>query len=106
MTVLQCTTMIALAVLATQCTRWIPFLLFKNRTPALVRYLGLVLPSAIWGMLVVYCFRNGILVEGSDGIPELIAAAITILLQSWKKNMSISIAAGTLAYMVLIQNFY
>lgn len=103
MTTLQTGIMIALAALATQVTRWLPFLLFRSKTPAIVAYLGTVLPSAIWGMLVVYCFRNGPLVEGSNGIPEVLASAVTVALQAWKKNMAVTIAGGTLCYMALIQ---
>ena len=103
MTTLQAAVMIGLAALATQITRWTPFLLFRKRTPELIRYLGALLPSAIWGMLVVYCFRNGPLVEGSSGVPEVIASIATLGLQTWKKNMAVSIAGGTLCYMTLIQ---
>ena len=103
MTTMQAAVMIGLAALATQITRWTPFLLFRKRTPALIRYLGALLPSAIWGMLVVYCFRNGPLVEGSNGVPELIASSVTLALQAWKKNMAVSIAGGTRCYMALVQ---
>lgn len=98
--------MIALAALATQITRWTPFVLFRRKTPSLVAYLGTVLPSAIWGMLVVYCFRNGPLVDGSNGIPEVLASALTIGLQIWKRNMAITIAGGTLFYMAMVQLFF
>ena len=106
MTTMQAAIMIGLAALATQITRWTPFLLFRRRTPELVRYLGALLPSAIWGMLVVYCFKNGPLVEGSNGIPEIIASAVTLSLQAWRKNMAVSIAGGTLCYMGLVQFIY
>ncbi len=106
MTTLQMGVMIALAVLATQLTRWIPFLLFRKKTPAVIAYLGRLLPSAIWGMLVVYCFRNGPLVEGSNGLPEILASIVTIALQAWKKNMAVTIAGGTLFYMTLVQLFF
>lgn len=106
MTTFQAAVMIGLAALATQITRWTPFLLFRKKTPALVSYLGTVLPSAIWGMLVVYCFRNGPLIPGSNGIPEVLASAVTIMLQMWKRNMAITIAGGTLCYMVLVQLFF
>ena len=106
MTTLQIGVMIALAALATQLTRWIPFLLFRKKTPVVIAYLGKMLPSAIWGMLVVYCFRNGPLVEGSNGIPEILASIVTIALQVWKKNMAVTIAGGTLFYMVLVQLFF
>ena len=103
MTTTQAVLMIGLAALATQITRWTPFLLFRKRTPELIRYLGALLPSAIWGMLVVYCFRSGPLVEGSNGVPEVIASAVTLVLQAWRKNMAVSIAGGTLCYMALVQ---
>jgi len=103
MTTTQAVLMIGLAALATQITRWTPFLLFRKRTPELIRYLGALLPSAIWGMLVVYCFKSGPLVEGSNGVPEVIASAVTLGLQAWRKNMAVSIAGGTLCYMALVQ---
>ena len=103
MTTTQAAVMIGLAALATQITRWTPFLLFRKRTPELIRYLGALLPSAIWGMLVVYCFKSGPLVEGSNGIPEIIASAVTLGLQAWKRNMAVSIAGGTFCYMALVQ---
>ncbi|WP_418765369.1 branched-chain amino acid transporter permease [Mailhella sp.] len=106
MTASQAAVMIALAALATQITRWTPFVLFRRKTPSLVAYLGTVLPSAIWGMLVVYCFRNGPLVDGSNGIPEVLASALTIGLQIWKRNMAITIAGGTLFYMAMVQLFF
>jgi branched-subunit amino acid transport protein AzlD len=98
--------MIGLAALATQITRWMPFLLFRKKTPHIIHYLGLVLPPAIWGMLVVYCFRNGPLVEGSSGVPECLASIVTIALQFWKKNMAVTIAGGTLCYMFLVQHIW
>ena len=103
MTTTQAVIMIGLAALATQITRWTPFLLFRKHTPELIRYLGALLPSAIWGMLVVYCFKNGPLVEGSNGSPEFIASAVTLGLQAWRKNLAVSIAGGTLYYMALVQ---
>ncbi|WP_273523639.1 branched-chain amino acid transporter permease [Mailhella massiliensis] len=103
MTTLQTAVMIGLAALSTQITRWAPFLLFRKKTPDLVAYLGTVLPSAIWGMLVVYCFKSGTLVEGSSGLAEALAAAFTIALQMWKKNMALTIAGGTFCYMALVR---
>ena len=103
MTTLQAAVMVALAALATQITRWTPFLLFLRKTPKFILYLGTVLPPAIWGMLVVYCFRNGTLTGAGSGVPEVLAAAATVLLQVWKRNMALTIAGGTLCYMLLVQ---
>ena len=55
------TVAIILAVAAgTQITRWLPFWLFpeKKDPPAVVLYLGRVLPAAVMGLLVVYCLKD------------------------------------------------
>lgn len=62
-----------------------------------------VLPVAVFAMLVVYCYRNVTFTSGNHGLPELIAGAVTAALHLWKKNMMLSIAAGTVLYMLLVQ---
>ena len=97
---------IILAVAAgTQLTRWLPFWLFpeKKQPPAVVAYLGKVLPPAMMGLLVVYCFKNVSWLSGSHGAPELLATAAVVGLHLWKKNVLLSIAGGTALYMVLLQ---
>ena len=95
---------IALCVLGTMTTRFLPFLVFagKRETPAIIRYLGKALPSAIFAMLVVYCLRN-INVTVHFALPELLAIAATVLIHLWKRQMLLSIAGGTAAYMLLVQ---
>ena len=39
----------------------------------------------------------------SYGLPELIAIAVTIGLHLWKRQMLVSIAGGTVCYMLLVQ---
>lgn len=96
---------IAMCVLGTMATRFLPFLIFseKRPTPRYVQYLGRALPAAIFGMLVVYCLRNVDLTAGSRGLPELIAIALTVALHLWKRQMLLSIAGGTVCYMLLVQ---
>ena len=105
MTLWQGIVTVAAVVLGTMATRFLPFLLFPSNkpTPSYVKYLGKVLPFAVIGLLVVYCFRNVSFLSGSHGIPELVAAAAVVLLHLWKKNMLLSIAGGTILYMVLVQ---
>ena len=105
MTLTQRLVTIALCALATMLTRFLPFLLFSSRrpTPKYVRYLGRALPPAIFGMLVVYCQKNVSIVSDSHGLPELIAIAVTVGLHLWKRQTLLSIAGGTIAYMLLIQ---
>jgi len=96
---------ILLCALATIITRFLPFLIFseKRKTPPFIQYLGKALPAAIFGMLVVYCLKNVNLLSGSHGIPEAIGIAVTILLHLWKRQMLLSIAGGTVCYMLLVQ---
>ena len=83
--------------------RFLPFLVFRKRVPSYVAFLGKVLPSAIIGMLVVYCLRYTAVFAFPFGIPELIAALAVILLQIWKHRSLLSILVGTAAYMMLVQ---
>ena len=67
-----------------------------------------VLGPAVFGLLVVYCFRNTDLftpfaLGGTHGIPELIGLLVTSVLFCWKRNMMVSMLAGTVAYMLLVQ---
>lgn len=96
---------IALCVLGTMTTRFLPFLIFseKRPTPRYIQYLGKALPAAIFGMLVVYCLRSVDVLAGSHGLPELIAIALTVALHLWKRQMLLSIAGGTVCYMLLVQ---
>ena len=99
---------IAIAVLAVQITRWLPFWIFPaNRPiPEYIRYLGRVLPAAMFGMLVVYCYKNIDVLSGFHGLPEFIAGVVVLVLHFWKRNMFLSIAAGTLLYMFLVQQVF
>lgn len=96
---------IAMVALGTMITRFLPFLVFspERETPKYVQYLGRVLPAAVFGLLVVYCLKNVSIFEGSRGIPEMLAIAATALLHIWKRQMLVSIAGGTILYMILVQ---
>ena len=97
---------IAACTAATMLTRFLPFLIFSSKDqqpPEVVRYLGRVLPAAIFGMLIVYCLRNVTPLSGSHGIPEAIAIAVTVALHKWKHQTLVSIAGGTVCYVLLVQ---
>ena len=96
---------IVICVLGTMLTRFLPFLVFSSKkpTPKYIIYLGKALPCAVFGMLVVYSLKNVSLFSGTHGIPELIAIGVTAGLHLWKKQMLLSIAGGTIVYMLLVQ---
>jgi branched-subunit amino acid transport protein AzlD len=87
----------------TALIRFLPFLIFRKGTPDAILYLGEVLPYAIMGMLVVYCLKNMSLISSPHGMPEILAVALVVVLHKWKHNSLLSIAAGTLFYMFLVQ---
>lgn len=103
MTILQQAITIGLCIAGTMLTRFLPFMLFKEnrKAPGFVRYIGKYLPSAVFGMLVVYCLKDVNVLEGTHGIPELIAILVTGGLHIWKRQMLLSIAGGTICYMLL-----
>jgi branched-subunit amino acid transport protein AzlD len=96
---------IGMVVLGTMLTRFLPFLVFPadKPTPNYVKYLGKVLPPAVFGLLIIYCLKNVSILNGNHGIPELVAIVSVILLHLWKRNMLLSIAGGTVCYMLLVQ---
>lgn len=108
MTVSQQIITIVAVVLGTMATRFLPFLLFpSNRpTPKYVQYLGKVLPSAALGLLVVYCLKDVSVLQGNHGIPELISLIVIVALHFWKRQMLLSIAGGTICYMILVQAIF
>lgn len=97
--------LIVVAVLVTAATRFLPFLIFgeKRKTPAVIEYLGTVLPCAIMGMLVVYCLKDVSFLRSPFGLPELISCAVVAALHVWKRNSLFSIGGGTVCYMLLVQ---
>ena len=86
MTVTQHVMIIATVALATICTRFLPFLVFKSDkpTPPFLNYIGKALPPAVFGMLVVYCLKG------------------VVLLHLSFRKMLLSIAGGTVCYMLLV----
>ncbi len=97
--------MLVIIMLVTMATRFLPFLLFggKKQPPKVITYLGKVLPCAIMGMLVVYCLKDVHPLAYPYGIPELLGIALVAVLHVWKRNSLLSIGAGTVFYMLLIQ---
>ena len=71
---------IAAVVAGTMLTRFLPFIL-----------------------LVVYSLKDTQILSGSHGVPEAIAVALTVILQATLRNLLLTIAAGTIGYMLLVQ---
>lgn len=105
MTLGQQMIIIGMVILGTMLTRFLPFFIFPagKPTPKYIQYLGNVLPAAVFGLLIIYCLKNVSIFSGNHGIPELIAIIVVIALHLWKRQMLLSIAGGTVCYMLLVQ---
>ena len=97
--------LIAVMSVGTMLTRFLPFAFFRSeeKMPKALRYLSKVLPGAVMGMLVVYCYRATSFSAPTYALPEVIATAVVVLSYLWKKNTLLSIGAGTVLYMILVQ---
>ena len=89
---------VAIVVVGTLLTRFSAFLIFPTgkKAPDIVLYLGKALPTSVMGMLVVYTFKETVILSYPYGIPELIALIVTVGLHLWKRNMLVSIGVGTI----------
>ena len=105
MTISQQIITIGMVIIGTLLTRFLPFLLFPadKPTPKYIEDLGKVLPAAVFGLLIIYSLKDTVILGGSYGIPEIIAIAIVVGLHLWKRQMLLSIAGGTIGYMLLVQ---
>lgn len=86
--------LILLCAAATVTTRFLPFILLRP---------GRRLPSALFTFLVIYCLKDISLRETPHGIPEFLSLLLTGFLHIRKRQMMLSMAGGTVLYMVLLQ---
>lgn len=97
---------IIIVTIFTFFTRAIPYILFRNKEiPKIITYLSIVLPMSIMIILVIFSIRNIDISNYPFGAPELIAVALVALLQYLRRNLLLSILAGTIGYMVLLRLF-
>ncbi|NLY61448.1 MAG: branched-chain amino acid transporter AzlD [Clostridiales bacterium] len=96
---------ICIVAIATMITRFLPFVLFKGSKSnnSYIKYLGQVLPYATIGLLIVYCLRNVNFTSPTYGLSEALAIICIVVLHYWKENVLLSIVAGTVVYMLLVQ---
>lgn len=108
MTIAQQIITILLMAFCVILTRALPFVIFPSRdkTPRFVQFLGKYLASAVFGMLIVYCLKDVQFTSGNYGLPELLGILVCVLLHLWRRNMLLTIAGGTIFYMIMVQNIF
>ena len=72
----------------------------------MISFLSLTIPAAMMGLLVVFCLKRINVLTYPYGLPELISVSLIVILHLWRRNVLLSIAAGTLMYMFLIQKIF
>jgi len=99
---------IAVIALVTASLRFLPFLLLgeNRKTPQIIQKLGKSLPYAIMGMLVIYCLKGVTFTSMTGFMPSVIGCLVVGILYLWKRNTLVSIVAGTVCYMLLVQNVF
>lgn len=92
------TLIILLAItVGTVITRFLPPILFPHGKP-LPKFL-----QELCTLLLVYSLRNVSFASAGQWLPECIAIAVTAGLHLWRRNSLLSIAGGTITYMLLVQ---
>lgn len=94
---------IAVIATITAIFRFAPFLIFSKNPPKQILYLGKILPHAVMGMLIVYCLKNISFITSPFGAPELLAMLFVVIVHKWRHNTLLSVAGGTLFYMLMVQ---
>lgn len=108
LTPVQTFIIILMVTLSSIITRFLPFVIFKNKSSKskYLSYLGQVLPYAAIGMLVVYCLKDVYFTSPTYALPHVFSITSIVLLHFWKGNSLLSIGAGTAIYMILIQTIF
>lgn len=86
-------------------TRFIIFWLFPptKKPPVFVEYLGKVLPAAAIALILVYSLKDTQILSFPHGLPEAISVLVVVFIHKWRRNTLLSVFAGTIIYMLLIQ---
>lgn len=102
------TTLIIFGVIfvVTFLLRALPFaaLSFFRRSP-LVAWLGLGMPIGVMTTLVIYTIYGSKDMPGGL-LPVFLALAVTLALHIWRRSAPLSIIAGTVFYMILVNIFF
>ena len=104
MSTIQTIITLLVIALATQITRFLPFIIFRKqeKSSPFISYLATVLPLTVLGILVVYCLKDLTFSQPQKIINNILAITIIVVLHLWKRKVLLSILAGTLCYIILI----
>jgi branched-subunit amino acid transport protein AzlD len=95
--------MVLVSAAITWVLRALPFaVLAPMRRSAVVRYLSLHMPLGIMVILAFYTVRNVPAAGALPGWSAVAALAVTVGLHLWRRNVLLSIVAGTLTNVLMV----
>ncbi len=95
---------IVVMTIATFITRLFPFVALRGKGDhPVLEFLGHYMPAAIMTILVLYSLRSIELTQSPYGANEFLALALTTTIHLWRGNALLSIFAGTIFYMTVVQ---
>ena len=95
---------IVIMAVANFITRVVPFVFFvKHNPPKIIEYVAKYFPPMILVILVFYTLSNIDFVNQYYGLKEVIGILITAFLHIKFNNYLVSIIAGTISYMAMLQ---
>jgi branched-subunit amino acid transport protein AzlD len=95
--------MVLVSAAITWVLRALPFaVLAPMRRSAVVRYLSLHMPLGIMVILAFYTVRNVPAAGAVPGWSAVAALAVTVGLHLWRRNVLLSIVAGTLTNVLMV----
>jgi branched-subunit amino acid transport protein AzlD len=95
--------MVLVSAAITWVLRALPFaVLAPMRRSAVVRYLSLHMPLGIMVILAFYTVRNVPAAGAVPGWSAVAALVVTVGLHLWRRNVLLSIVAGTLTNVLII----
>ncbi|MCO1657968.1 branched-chain amino acid transporter permease [Pseudonocardia humida] len=94
---------VAVSAAITWGLRALPFaLLGPLRRSPLVAHLGAGMPVGVMAVLVAHTLRDVPLAVPPHGLPTALALATTVGLHLWRRDIVLSIVAGTAVHVVLL----
>jgi branched-subunit amino acid transport protein AzlD len=95
--------MVLVSAAITWVLRALPFaVLAPMRRSAVVRYLSLHMPLGVMAILAFYTVRNVPAAGAVPGWSAVAALAVTVGLHLWRRNVLLSIVAGTLTNVLIV----
>jgi len=93
---------VAAAAAVTWTLRALPFAVLRPlRDSPAVRHLSSRLPAGVMVILLAYCLRGFLPADPHRTLAPLLALAVTVALHLWRRNVLLSVAAGTTVHVAV-----